>query len=150
MSVKLMVAVFDDCDLTPSETLVGLALADCANDDGECYPGQRKLTEKTRLSRRGVQRALDGLETKGRIDRFHRCIEKGDRAGRRTSDGYMLHFGLSVTMTPGLSVTLSNFRRHHDAAIKRKGNLEKIATSKVVVVEEWERDLEALGCKRTS
>lgn len=51
------------------EKLVLLALADCANDEGHCWPGIRNLCSKTGKSERSLQDALKGLEKNGHITR---------------------------------------------------------------------------------
>ena len=67
-----------------SDLLVQLALADQANDDGWCWPGQGTISQRTRLSRATVQRALCrlagscpscpscGVEHLGEIEIHHR------------------------------------------------------------------------------
>jgi hypothetical protein len=63
--------------LTPAERVVLLALAELADDDGgQCFPSLGQLERVTELSRRGVTKALAGLD--GRL------IER-DRGGPRRS-----------------------------------------------------------------
>ncbi len=64
MSVKLMALVWE-LDLSTFEKLVMLALADCANDDGECWPSVATLSRKTGAAERTVQRSLRALEQCG-------------------------------------------------------------------------------------
>lgn len=61
MSIKLMTAVWERQDLSPTQKLVMLALADWANDEGLCWPSIEKLCNKSSLSRRTVQVAIRGL-----------------------------------------------------------------------------------------
>ena len=56
-------------DLPPTPRLVFLALCDCANDQGECYPSVQNLMGKTGLSDRGVQKNLVELERLGYVRR---------------------------------------------------------------------------------
>lgn len=66
MSIKLMSATFDNKDLNSTEKLVMLALADHANDEGESiYPSQQRLSDKTGLSRRTVNKIIGVLVEKG-------------------------------------------------------------------------------------
>ncbi|WP_083884792.1 DnaT-like ssDNA-binding domain-containing protein [Thioflavicoccus mobilis] len=68
--------------LTPAQRLVLLALAERANDRGDsCFPSLRQLEHVTELSRRGITKALAGLD--GRL------IER-DRGGPRRSTRYRL------------------------------------------------------------
>jgi hypothetical protein len=56
-------------ELPAGEKLVLLALADCANDEGHCWPGVRSLAAKTGKSERSLQDALKALELAGQITR---------------------------------------------------------------------------------
>jgi hypothetical protein len=76
-----------------------IALADMADEDSTCYPGQERLSEMTGLSISSVARALKRLETLGLIVREHRYGARG----YRTSDRYRLQ--LSVTLPESLPVT---------------------------------------------
>lgn len=69
MSIKVMNAVWEQDDLDASETLVMLALADWANDDGLCWPSLERLTEKTRLTERGLRGIILRLEERGYLER---------------------------------------------------------------------------------
>lgn len=70
------------------EKLVLLALSDRADDSGHCFPGLETLSEKTSMSRRGVQKVLAKLEERKLIARGRRYID-----GRRSSNQYSLHIG---------------------------------------------------------
>lgn len=67
MSVRLMSAIFDG-DLPPTDRLVMLALADHANDDGFCYPSVGRLTKRTGLGERTVQKAIQRLAELGALE----------------------------------------------------------------------------------
>jgi hypothetical protein len=60
MSVSVMAAVWT-LDLPPREKLVLLALADCANDEGRCWPSASTLARKTGEGERTVRRAVQSL-----------------------------------------------------------------------------------------
>lgn len=51
--------------LTATQKIVMVALADRANDDWECWPGQQSLAEKCSLSERGVRKVLSEIEAMG-------------------------------------------------------------------------------------
>jgi hypothetical protein len=62
VSVRLMGAVFE-LEISASEKLVLLAMADHARDDGTgCYPSVETLARKTSQTRRGVQKIMRKLE----------------------------------------------------------------------------------------
>jgi hypothetical protein len=68
--------------LTPAQRLVLLALAEHADDHGEsCFPSLGLLERMTELSRRGITKALNGLDG-ALIDR--------DRGGPRRATRYRL------------------------------------------------------------
>jgi len=61
MSISVMTAVWTDGPPDTSDRFVLLALADYANDDGECWPSIAGLMAKTCMSERGVQTVLRRL-----------------------------------------------------------------------------------------
>jgi hypothetical protein len=63
-----------------------VALANFANEDGECWPAQKTLADMTDLDEKSVRRNLAFLEQKGFIARRQRRDKKGHRA----SDFYQL------------------------------------------------------------
>jgi len=67
MSIKLMTEVWEHADAKGCQLLLLLALADYADDRGRSYPAIRTLAKKTRMTRRGVQKALSELELHGLI-----------------------------------------------------------------------------------
>lgn len=71
MSIKAMMHVWQHSRQRGSALVVMLALADMANDDGECYPGKGKLSEKCRLTVRNLTEVLRKLEAAGEIS-IHR------------------------------------------------------------------------------
>ena len=67
MAIRIMSKVWDDGPAGQSECFVLLALADYANDDGECWPSVDGIARKCRLSERGVRKILRRLEDDGWI-----------------------------------------------------------------------------------
>jgi DNA replication protein DnaD len=51
-----------------SALLVLVAIADAANDDGECYPGVSKLADKVNMKERNLQRIIRHLEASGELE----------------------------------------------------------------------------------
>lgn len=86
MSIEAMTWAFKRKGLTPTEKIVLLALADWANDDGECYPGQTTIAEKCDVSERTVRSVLARLIEWGLID----SEERRRPDGYRTSNLYRL------------------------------------------------------------
>ena len=76
------------------EKLVLLALADTANDTGECWPSVEHLADKTRIGERQVRRHLDALEGLGLLTR-ERC---------RRPDGNLGTYRYQLAMTSGTPV----------------------------------------------
>lgn len=78
MSIKLMTAVWEREDLSSTQKLVLLALADWANDEGLCWPSINRLAIKASLTGRGVQKAIRSLEDIGFIRRIE-VVGKGNQ-----------------------------------------------------------------------
>lgn len=55
-------------DLPQGQKMVLLALADRANDDGECWPGQESLSRKCSMSERAIRDNIHKLEQAGLIE----------------------------------------------------------------------------------
>lgn len=72
--------------LGPTDKLVLLALADIANDEGEAYPSNKLLTERTGLCERAVRLSLTRLSAAG-------VLAQKFRTGRSTI--YLLNPGTS-------------------------------------------------------
>lgn len=66
-----MANVWDNGPQKQGPLLVMLALADYANDAGECWPSIKSIAEKARMTERGVQRILRELEAEKWIETDH-------------------------------------------------------------------------------
>lgn len=86
--------------LTGTAKPVLVALADMADEEGSCYPGQERLASMTGLSVPTVARALKRLEALGLVVRARRF----GAFGYRTSDRY--HLQLTVTVQESLPITM--------------------------------------------
>lgn len=91
MSIKVMNWAWSQDISNSSRKLVLLALADRANDDGECWPGITSLAEKCSIPRRTLIRALASLEEQGLISVRRR---PGEGSGRQTNL-YQINFAPS-------------------------------------------------------
>jgi hypothetical protein len=65
MSIKLMSMIWETGPARQADRFVLLALADYANDAGECFPAVGTIARKTCMSVRGVQQILRRLEADG-------------------------------------------------------------------------------------
>lgn len=65
MSVKVMSAIWDHGPEKQADRFVLLALADFANDDGECWPSVKTVSRKVCMTERGVQKIVQRLESEG-------------------------------------------------------------------------------------
>lgn len=71
MSVRVMTAVWA-LDLPDSQKIVLLALADCANDEGHCWPSMASLSKKCSKSARTIQGVIKDLVAAGHVTRDER------------------------------------------------------------------------------
>ena len=65
MSIRVMSWVWDHGPSDRGELLVLLALADFADDDGNCWPAMVKVAEKARVCERGARKIIRRLEEIG-------------------------------------------------------------------------------------
>lgn len=86
-----------------------VALADHADENHSCFPGQKKLAEMTGQSERTVRRQLAELELQGLISRSRRFTS----GGHRTSDRYTLPVDSDVLIPTG-----QDDQRSHGPAVK--------------------------------
>lgn len=69
-------------DLSPTQKLVFLAIADRANDDGVCWPGQASLANKCGVTDRTIRTVIEQLKELGLLDVEYR---QGEGLGRKTN-----------------------------------------------------------------
>ena len=65
MSIKIMASIWEGGPSGSTHRFVLIALADNANDDGECWPSIATLSRKTGLCERSVRTSLRWLEAEG-------------------------------------------------------------------------------------
>ena len=96
MSIKAMSWAWDQ-DCSGSQKLVLLALADHSDDDGNCWPGVRGLSNKCRLGDRTLRTSIAALELMGFLTSTPRYREDGSQ----TSNFYQLNMrGPSAEYAP--------------------------------------------------
>jgi hypothetical protein len=94
MSLEAMVWAWKQ-DVTSTECLVLLALADHANGDGLCWPGQKGLGAKCKVARETINRTIKALEAKGKL----LIIARSDEVGRPVANQYQLCMKQGGTVT---------------------------------------------------
>lgn len=77
MSMKLMYKAWGT-PLKGNDLLVLLALADWANDDGECFPKQETILKRAKIGRTTLNNILNDFEDLGLIQRETRRKKSGD------------------------------------------------------------------------
>lgn len=95
MSLKIMSLAWN-VQLPPRDKLVLLALADNANDEGECFPSIATISRRACTDERRTYRILKSLESANQITRV-------SRPGRSTL--YKVHPTPGTGATPGIGAT---------------------------------------------
>lgn len=80
MSVRWIAYVWESSPFKGERLLLHLALADFANDEGECWPSQPTLARKARCSVTWVRLGLRDLKTEGLLE----VVSEGSGRGNRT------------------------------------------------------------------
>jgi len=80
VSIKYMDRVWQRKTLKGGKLLLMLALADHANDAGECWPSQPHLAQKARLTERQIRRVIAALI----CDELLAVVEQGVGRGKKT------------------------------------------------------------------
>lgn len=80
MSIRIMSQVWDSGPEDRAELLVLLALADFANDAGECWPSMICIAAKARMTERGAQKIVRRLEETGWLE----IATGGGRGGKNS------------------------------------------------------------------
>ena len=94
MSIRAMLWVLDELkDLPAGPTLVMVALADYADEDGTCWPSQERIASRARASERSVRRHLTWLQEQGLVSVEHRWAQRGVGRSSRVSSVYRLPVG---------------------------------------------------------
>ena len=102
MSVHAMSWAFS-LPIPPGEKLVLLALADRANDDGECWPGRESLAGKCSMGLRTIDGHIQSLQNKGLLQVEHR------RDGKKIKTNlYRLFIGSQPVVEPAESAPCKN------------------------------------------
>jgi predicted transcriptional regulator len=87
MSVKIMSSVFEQSRTEGNARLILLALADCASEDGSCWPSIKKLCNRANISEPTAKKYLRAFVNIGLID----VDVREDHNGRQTSNIYKIN-----------------------------------------------------------
>jgi len=132
-----------ELDLPMTQKFVLIALADMADEQLSCYPGQKRIARMVGSSDRTVRRALTELEELGLVEREERRANDG----YRTSDRYILKTKKGLTGQNGRKSNRTNSPRtmatlspdihdsltgHSDRAIEQPENHQRTTSSKSV------------------
>ena len=98
MSIKIMNYVWEHSKQKGTELLLLLALADFADDSGDCYPSINRLAKKARTGERNTQKLLRKLETAREIT-IHETA--GIETGHGKTNRYTVHTRRVNSSTPG-------------------------------------------------
>lgn len=109
-------------DVPTGEKIVLLALADRANDDGECWPGYASMAEKCSMSERNVMRIVVALEEKNLLKIDHR---KNPENNRQKTNVYHLN----IEQKPGDTMSPGNVQKPGDICDKKPGDTMSPNTS---------------------
>ncbi|WP_170063433.1 helix-turn-helix domain-containing protein [Albidovulum inexpectatum] len=118
MSIDLIRAIWDRGPESPNERFVLVALADYANEHGECWPSIDGLCRKTRLSERGVQSILRRLEKAGWV----RVVAGG---GRSNTNRYTIVLPVDLKQNPAPDAPFTGENPALRAGIKDETPQEK-------------------------
>jgi len=93
VSILAMTWAWGLMELDQSQTLVLLALADAANDEGVCWPSQAEIGRKARLKDRAVRNQIRSLEAAGLLSVSRRATPQG-----RKTNVYHLNIGCDFSL----------------------------------------------------
>jgi DNA-binding transcriptional regulator YhcF (GntR family) len=116
MSIKVMAWLWDNATVEGTALLMLLAIADHANDEGQCFPSVATLARKVRVSERQAQRLILQLEQAGAID-----IDRG--VGRNHTSHYTIKGVASVTFTAEREQVKGDIQREKVTSSAVKGDI---------------------------
>ena len=138
MSIRMISAAID-LDLSPSDKLILILLANNANDEtGDCFPSQSYLAKRSGLSLGHVNRVLKRLKSEGFVDIIPQYRDDGGRRSNR----YRLYMNvigghITVEHTPCDQVTQEPMTTDHSLTVisNRHKNLESARGARLE--EDW-------------
>lgn len=103
MSIKIMSWVWDNSPYGADRLLIHLALADWADDEGNCWPSQEKIAKKARCTTRWVREVTRGMVEDGLLEK----VGGGTGRGKTTQYRLILKGGIEF---PGSQFPLTERR----------------------------------------
>jgi hypothetical protein len=76
VSIRVMSWVWDNSPYEGKALLIHLALADYANDGGECFPSQTTIAKKARCTDRYVRDTISVMQKDGMVEIVHQSTGK--------------------------------------------------------------------------
>lgn len=143
MSIKALNWVWQQ-PIKGNSKLVLLALADCASDDGECWPGIKTIAKKCGISRNTAIGNMRKLKKLGLLASERRYTE----AGRRTSNRYTLSLSPEYLRTEYLRTEKSSLSPVSEPESLKKRKLLKEGASADPKDIVWQEGVK-LGIPRT-
>ena len=131
-----MSQVWDAGPSKQGHLLVMLALADYANDTGECWPSIKSIAEKARMTERGVQKIIRALEADGWVE-----IDTGN--GRKGCNQYRINPERSSPPEHSSPRTTVQKTPNDDAETPNVGTPEPLRTIKEPSSIEEAREIKA-------
>lgn len=126
MSIQAIAWAFEQQPENSNQKLVLIAIANYADGDGVCWPGQRSLARDCTMGDRTVRRHLQALEEAGYLEREER--RRAD--GTRTSDRYRLKLDKrpdwpleQTTLKRPLSTDQAARLARHEPSVEPSANL---------------------------
>ena len=122
MSIRIMSASWDLQDISTSQKIVLLSLADQANEDGLCWPSASRTSVRTCLSERATRKAISDLEKLGHLSRNYQpgkctyyCIHPRSQCSTGL-DAPMHHVPeplhtMQETPAPGINIIINKHKK---------------------------------------
>lgn len=129
MSISLMSEIFKIEFKKPLIKFVFIALADCANSEGECYPSIPTISKKCSVSVRFVFSSIKELQNMGYLNKQNRTHDNG----RNRSNIYqitlpILHsvHGHTAQCAPSILHTVHPSKENHNIESSKESNIMAI------------------------
>lgn len=122
MSIRVSTTVWEYSQQSGTKLLIMLALADQANDQGECWPSIATVAHKARLSERGVQYVIQQLIGSGELalKDNNRVNADGKPSGGR---GHTTHYQITV-QKPSPIASANTGKGAEDFTLSEKGEVD--------------------------
>ena len=124
-----MTRVWEQSPYSGDRLLLHLALADFANDEGECWPSQRTLARKARCSVRWVREAIAAMVADETVEIVEQTVGRGGRTL------YRLKGELTASFGSGNRGTVQQVKRNSGATLSLLKNHQEPSLS----VEEFNK-----------